>query len=134
MNNYTSYILANLVNRIVREDPTTILLDITHGINYMPLLTSEAVRAAIELSVLRKSAMSGGKNTKIRLIYLNSDPYSPPRGGAGSHLQQATAISSDALNINVIRCEEIDAEETRRRIYSDLLKTITKTRTSGYIE
>lgn len=126
MNNYTSYIFANLLNRIVREDPTTILLDITHGINYMPLLTSEAVRAAIELSVFQKSAMRGGKNAEIRLIYLNSDPYIPPRGGAGSQLQQATAISSDVLNINVIRCEEIDAEETRRRIYSDLLRTITK--------
>ncbi len=126
MNNYTSYILANLVNRIVREDPTTILLDITHGINYMPLLTSEAVRAAIELSVLRKSAISGGKNTEIRLIYLNSDPYIQPRGVAGSHPQQATAISSDVLNINVIRCEEIDAEMARRRIYSDLLRTVTK--------
>jgi len=126
INNYTSHLLANLVNNIMREHPTTILLDITHGINYMSLLTSEAVRAAIELSVLWKAAISGEKNTEIRLIHLNSDPYSPPKGGAGSNLQQATVISSDVLNINVIRCEEIDAEEARRRIYSDLLRTIAK--------
>ncbi|MEM4275455.1 MAG: CRISPR-associated CARF protein Csx1 [Candidatus Nitrosocaldaceae archaeon] len=66
--NYVYYNTLTLFNEI--NDEIKLHLDLTHGINYMPIM----VREAIELAAATYAAANG---KRIEIIIYNSDPLSP---------------------------------------------------------
>ncbi len=69
--NSVYYKTLNILNEIDKEDKNIdIHLDITHGINYMPVMCSEAVRLAA-------NTYAATKDKIVKVITYNSDPLYP---------------------------------------------------------
>ncbi len=66
---YEAEVFAVMFNRLIELEPENVVVDLTHGINYMPATFYEAAKTATE-------AYSVYSNKDVRLIYLNSEPYS----------------------------------------------------------
>ena len=67
--NFESYMIATLYSRLSRLKPLEVILDISHGVNYMPTMALRAVRSSIYAYLLY-----GAPADRIRLLVLNSEP------------------------------------------------------------
>ncbi len=67
--NFYNHLYSLLAEKLVETGAAGIILDITHGVNYMPALALEASRNA-----LAYAAIESGEEK--HLVVLNSDPYS----------------------------------------------------------
>lgn len=102
-NNYKAYTLIETLKIMEETDPDIVMVDTTHGINYMPIAALEAVREAAEIHLLRK------KNSKrIKILAVNSDPV------------PGTPREPQELYIHIISCEEIDTERARDKAYREI--------------
>jgi len=104
--NYTSSVFSQLLDIFEKEKPTRVIVDISHGVNYMPYLAVTAVEKAFKTYILREMLGSGSdRNGKsYSILVVNSDPYTPlPPQSRG----EAESGSSIVLNVNVITCREI---------------------------
>jgi len=104
--NYTSSVFSQLLRIFEEEKPTRVIVDITHGVNYMPYLAVTAVEKAFKTYVLSEmlGSGSGRKGKSYSILVVNSDPYTPlPSQSRG----EAEGGNSITLNVNVITCREI---------------------------
>ncbi len=71
MKDYYSFILHELSNRLIPEqDMISVYLDLTHGINFMPVLTYTAVNKICGILAVKK---------KVNFTVFNSEPYTSGR-------------------------------------------------------
>ncbi len=75
---YYYTLLARMLDGATKGEPIdTIVLDLTHGINYMPSLALKAAEEAASILSLVKALTGEGDSTE--LVVYNSDPVIPPR-------------------------------------------------------
>jgi len=70
---YFNFIYYNTLNILNREKPDEIYIDVTHGINYMPLLATDAIKLATYTYIIEKNT--------IDLTIFNSEPIMPRNPG-----------------------------------------------------
>lgn len=99
--NYYFGLLTHLYSYLVNNDKTidTVLLDISHGINFMPVLGFRAVVEAIKLYMIERG------REKTRLIVLNSDPVIGKES------------TKTPKNINIVYCKEFSLNEVLNETY-----------------
>ncbi len=89
---FESVVLYELGRLVLEESYGEIILDLTHGLNFMPSVTLRvAYRLASVLLVAHKELREGG----VRLRVYNSDPYRRPPSG----LEGAGGIPEVRLNL-----------------------------------
>ena len=105
--NYYFGLLTHLYSYLINNNNAidTVLLDISHGINFMPVLGFRAVVEAIKLYMIERS------REKTRLIVLNSDPVT--RG----------VNAETPKNINIVYCKEFSLNEVLSETYYLLRST-----------
>ncbi|MEM2300927.1 MAG: TM1812 family CRISPR-associated protein [Sulfolobales archaeon] len=106
--NYWAYILIETLKNLNKIDPDVVIVDITHGINYMPVTTLDAVRKAVEIHLLRRKT-----ERKTKIIAMNSDPIRIGREAEKNQKPQE-------LHIHIIKCEELDTTEAMDRAYREI--------------
>mgnify|MGYP001772909082 CR=1 FL=1 len=74
-----------VAKRIMNRSVSRVVLDISHGVNYMPLMAYRSVVAAIHYYSLLK-------DSSIELLVYNSDPITPDGGEAVIHLVERTKV------------------------------------------
>ncbi len=89
---FYAFVLKTLAERLPVED-TEVFLDLTHGINFMPVLTYRALKNLLGLLAYLRTA---------RLHVLNSEPF--PQGDRD---WKAEILKSEVLNIRSIESEEL---------------------------
>lgn len=98
--NYYYGLLFDLYTRLRKEDVDTIILDVSHGINFMPILGFNAVIEAVKLYALEKSS-------DVRLVVLNSDPVFP-------------GIRIDIpRNMNIVFCRVYGVKDSLRELVEE---------------
>ena len=83
-------------NSLIKGNYTEVYLDITHGINYMPHLASEAVRLAAYVYAVRN-------RKSVSLVTVNSDPYSLSRSQSPGNKQQVDEASREVPDLTIHR-------------------------------
>ncbi len=76
ISDYYYLLLYKLYSKLSKNLPNKLVLDLTHGINYMPALTYKAVRELASLLILKK-ALSKPEDDEMILEVYNSDPVHP---------------------------------------------------------
>ncbi len=97
-------ILENLADLSVEADEVRVLLDTSHGINYMPLAASEALTAVA-------ASIAASTNTSIEIRVYNSEPY--PSG------VQHTPV----LEVHEVEARRVEPRSAAVEAALDLLKT-----------
>ena len=95
-NLYQLAVYYHVYNALIKGNYTEVYLDITHGINYMPHLASEAVRLAAYVYAVRNR-----KN--VSLVTVNSDPYSVSRSQSPGGKQQVGEVSREVPDLTIHR-------------------------------
>lgn len=72
---YYYAMLKEILETLKKDSNTEIVLDLTHGVNYMPSLTLKAVEEAASITSLLKTLKH---RREVRLSVYNSDPVIPP--------------------------------------------------------
>ncbi len=105
--NYYFGLLTHLYSYLINNENAinTVLLDISHGINFMPVLGFRAVVEAIKLYMIERS------RKKTRLIVLNSDPVIGKES------------TKTPKNINIVYCKEFSLNEVLSETYYLLRST-----------
>lgn len=70
---YFSYVYISALEEMINNDIDEVILDITHGINYMPVLAKDAITLALATYVAYKS-IKEVKEKKVKFTVYNSDP------------------------------------------------------------
>jgi len=115
--NYYYGLLVHLYEYLTNtgRDVETVILDISHGVNFMPVLGFRAVVEALKLYLV-----SSGKD-KIRLIVFNSDPMIP---GTPTDIPR---------NINIVYCREFIREEVLAEISQSMRELNITSKDKPYI-
>lgn len=92
VSNYASCVMAGILGELAGMEghgKVRIAVDITHGINYMPLAAFRAAMAAARI-------VSASKGVRATVEVFNSDPYVPglPDQALGIHLVDHEAVTS----------------------------------------
>ena len=117
---FYAFVLKTLAERLPVED-TEVFLDLTHGINFMPVLTYRALKNLLGLLAYLRTA---------RLHVLNSEPF--PQGERD---WKAEILKSEVLNIRSIESEELrpkpmysifkDLNDPKKRTWSAFISSVT---------
>lgn len=121
--NYAAYVFSKLLKIFGEVKPTTVIVDISHGINYMPHILAMMAEKAFKTYILMQHAGGSKKETPetYKILVVNSDPYTRPRGAQ----QIGGDEGHDVLYINVISCKEIEtSEESYRKILRELVQNV----------
>jgi CRISPR-associated protein Csx1 len=100
---YRSYTHTTAYNKLMQQKPTEIILDLSHGVNYMPTYLRQTTETAIASYVL-----ATGKTVKL-LVY-NSDPVQPR--DRDTPIEEAT--------INLVEEKEISHWDAKQILYTQL--------------
>jgi CRISPR-associated protein Csx1 len=100
---YSSHTHIATYNKLMREKPTKIILDLSHGVNYMPTYLRQTTETAIASYIL-----ATGKTVKL-LVY-NSAPV--PGGDRGRRIEEST--------IHLVEEKEINGWDAKRILYTQL--------------
>ena len=108
--NYYYGLLFDLYSRLSRRRLSgkcvdTIVLDVSHGVNFMPILGFNAVIEAVKLYSLETQS-------SVRLVVLNSDPVTPG------------VQAGPPRNMNIVYCKVYDKEESLRELIECLRRPI----------
>ncbi|WP_456419553.1 CRISPR-associated CARF protein Csx1 [Methanocaldococcus infernus] len=108
LSDYYSIILYRLskILPIADDEDVEVHLDVTHGVNYMPVLTYRAIKELLEILAIKND---------VRFYVYNSDPYSPDTN----------------LNINIVENVKIHPSSFISPIYSEDKKIIDYLELSG---
>ncbi|MET1101978.1 MAG: CRISPR-associated CARF protein Csx1 [Pyrodictiaceae archaeon] len=96
---YGGEVLLLLLDSLLEVRPEKLVVDLTHGVNYMPVAFYEASRLAA-------LAYSASQNKAIELVYTNSEPY--PKSGAGPR--------EPAISIHMVGREVIEPDRAAEEI------------------
>lgn len=128
--NYAVKVFSELLKIFLEAEPTTVVVDISHGINYMPHILALMAEKAFKTYILKKLSQEekvSNRESSYRIIVVNSDPY------VSSQRSQQTEGGGDTLNINIISCEEIvsskeskKSEESYKAILGELISAIDR--------
>lgn len=127
--NYAVMVFSELLKIFLEVEPTTVIVDITHGINYMPHILVLMVEKAFKTYILKQYISrqqthregSSEEEKSYKIIVVNSDPY------IQSRRTQQYRESENILYINIISCEEIELnEESYKAILEELILNIDK--------
>jgi len=88
---YYHFLMAELARRLPAGD-VEIVLDLTHGLNFMPALTYRAVR---ELSTI------GAYFGSIKLTVVNSEPHPKAEGPLNIHVIEETEVAPSPMYLKV---------------------------------
>jgi len=117
------YLIEHILNEVRENDINkeskegfidTIFLDISHGINYMPVATTNIIEDVADMIVILKDFLNL-PNKDLVLIYLNSDPY-VQKGGETKGIDK----EKSELNINIILSRKILLREVLQRFYEEI--------------
>jgi CRISPR-associated DxTHG motif protein len=81
---------TSLYGRLKRVRPDFVVLDVSHGINYLPLTAAIAVRRAVKM-------YSSASRKLVSLAILNSDPVTEDDEEASVHIIDSTVFKEDPL-------------------------------------
>jgi len=122
MEDYYSYVLFKLssllVENVENEKDVTIHLDLTHGVNFMPVLTYRALSEIAGILAISKS---------VNFNVYNSDPYSEEAKELSINIVEKTLVKPnpcrDLLSLNIRFLEPIDlTRDERKELYRNRLK------------
>jgi len=111
--NYYYGLLFDLYTRLTKsmknKDVNTVILDVSHGVNFMPVLGFHAVIEVVKLYALEKSG-------DVRLVVLNSDPV----------IDVKCMPECIPRNMNIIYCEVYNREKSLRELVEHLRRSEEK--------
>ncbi len=86
LTDFLHYTLKTLTQKLLEEEASHVIVDLTHGINFMPSLIAKNVTYAAALArvnlALKKALDSHSSNTvQVKVEYYNSDPLTTTPGG-----------------------------------------------------
>jgi len=117
IDNYTTYVFKELIEKTVFVNyiPDYILLDISHGINYMPVATLNIIKEFADIIALMKQVLNV-EDKSVGVIVVNSDPYIPSRGASRGDY----AKDKPVLNIGTVLIDKLDAKNIIQRVYEEI--------------
>lgn len=98
--NYYYGLLVDLYRRLSGSGADTVVLDVSHGVNFMPVLGFKAAAEAVRLYALERGE-------EVRLIALNSDPVTP-------------GTADVPRNVHVVHCRVLGRKEALREVAGEL--------------
>jgi len=116
---FASKVLLELGARVLKEPYDRIVLDLSHGINFMPAETLYVVRLLASLSLI-----AHGLNSVEVEVY-NSDPY-PPTTKRSSNLRCKELDELPKLNLNLVYEEDLTSAYVPSKIVGKVLKLSAK--------
>jgi len=116
---FASKVLLELGARVLKEPYDRIVLDLSHGINFMPAEALYVVRLLASLSLI-----AHGLNSVEVEVY-NSDPY-PPTTKRSSNLRCKELDELPKLNLNLVYEEELTSTYVPSKIVGKVLKLPAK--------
>lgn len=103
--NYYYGLLFDLYTRLRGKSFDTIVLDVSHGVNFMPILGFNAVIEVVKLYALEKLG-------DVRLVVLNSDPVNP------------RTQTDMPRNMNIVYCKVYSMEDSLRELVEYLKRPV----------
>jgi CRISPR-associated protein Csx1 len=100
---YRSYTHITAYNKLMQQKPTEIIMDLSHGVNYMPTYLRQTTETAIASYVLAAG------NT-VKLLVYNSDPVQPR--DRDTPIEEAT--------INLVEEKQISHWDAKQILYTQL--------------
>jgi CRISPR-associated protein Csx1 len=100
---YRSYTHITAYNKLMQQKPTEIIMDLSHGVNYMPTYLRQTTETAIASYVLATG------NT-VKLLVYNSDPVAPR--DRDTPIEEAT--------INLVEEKQISQWDAKQILYTQL--------------
>jgi CRISPR-associated protein Csx1 len=100
---YRSYTHITAYNKLMQQKPTEIIMDLSHGVNYMPTYLRQTTETAIASYVLAAG------NT-VKLLVYNSDPVQPR--DRDTPIEEAT--------INLVEEKQISQWDAKQILYTQL--------------
>jgi CRISPR-associated protein Csx1 len=100
---YRSYTHITAYNKLMQQKPTEIIMDLSHGVNYMPTYLRQTTETAIASYVLATG------NT-VKLLVYNSDPVQPR--DRDTPIEEAT--------INLVEEKQISQWDAKQILYTQL--------------
>ncbi|MEM0249085.1 MAG: TM1812 family CRISPR-associated protein, partial [Ignisphaera sp.] len=107
LNTYAA-LLIDLADALNCVDPDLVVLDISHGVNYLPVLGREAVHKSIRLY----SALRG---KKVVVAVVNSDPVQEPGQSSHIHLVELRTYEEKPLELFESTVSDLSMEELKPR-------------------
>ena len=112
---FAAIVLAKLWRLTKEFNPDTLVIDVTHGINYMPTEVVYAARWLLSLYLLKKIFSEENGNLKgLELVIVNSDPYPLSTEGRPS------------LSLNLVYREKVRTITKLSAIPRQLVKPLRK--------
>ncbi len=118
---YYNYIYLNTLKILNKTKPSEVHIDITHGINYMPLLATDAIKLATNVHVIQANIRRTEPAT-IKLEIHNSEPIIPNNAGP----YNINSVYKEEVNLRKALIQVLTpflSKEIRNLIKNNILKT-----------